>query len=226
MPGPRRDRPARSDRRRGRARRRRGPARGRARSPRPRRPRRRAATSIGVPAGVWRTALVTRLAIAWRRWSLSPSTTTGSGASSVTGGPGAAATASLHASAASTARSTARRSTARVSSRRARSSRSSTRIFIRADSSSMRRMIDGQVDVVVGRRRGGTTRRSPGSTSAGCAARARRRRGTGAAGRSVASRSGKAVSISSSIVLRARPSWPTSLRPSAGVDPRATGRRP
>ena len=66
----------------------------------------------GCPAGVWRSALVTRLAIAWRRWASSPATTTGSGASRVTARSGAVATASLQASAASTARSTGARSPA------------------------------------------------------------------------------------------------------------------
>ena len=42
-----------------------------------------ALTSMGVPMGVCRRALATRLAMAWRRWSRSPATTTGRGALSV-----------------------------------------------------------------------------------------------------------------------------------------------
>ena len=88
---------------------------------------------------------------------------------------------------------------------------------MRADSCSMRRRIDGQVDVVVlGRPRRNSSAKpwidvSGVRSSWEASARNWRSRC------SVASRSWKASSISSSIVLSARPSWPTSVRSSAGL---------
>ena len=152
--------------------------------------------------------------MAWRRWASSPATTTGSGASSVTGRSGACATASLHASAARTVRSTGARSISRVWSSRARRRRSSTRSRILDDSSSIRRRI-------VGRSTGAASPPSRNSSAkpwidvsgvrSSCEASARncRRR------RSVSSRSLNAPSMSSSMVLSARPSSPTSVGPAS-----------
>ena len=87
---------------------------------------------------------------------------------------------------------------------------------MRADSSSMRRMMTGRST----RARSSPSRKSSAKpwievsgvrSSWEASARNWRRRC------SVASRSAKAASISPSMVLRARPSWPTSVRPSLGL---------
>ena len=137
-------RPARTGRTRGPARRRR--ARGRDRA---RRRARDAVDAAGAdldrcPGGVWRSALVTRLAIAWRRWSRSPRTTTGSGASRVTGRSGAVGHRVAAGVGGEHGEVDRRPLGRRVWSSRASSSRSSTSVFMRADSSSMRRMITGR----------------------------------------------------------------------------------
>ena len=144
-PGP--GRPARSGRRRGRGRRPAGRGRGPGPRRRPRPGRVRADTSIGgarrrVPDRVRRQVgdgLAEVVAVAERR---SPAP----GASSVTGRSGATALVSLQASAASTARSTSVRSAGRVRSSWARRSRSSTSVFMRADSWPMRRKTTVEVD--------------------------------------------------------------------------------
>ena len=101
-------------------------------------PRADTSTCTGVPAGVWASALRTRLCATCPRRSRSPRTTTGTGASSSTGRDGSTARASSTASAAARRRSTGTRSSGRPWSNRASRSMSSTSVPIRMASRSTR----------------------------------------------------------------------------------------
>ena len=191
-------------------------------------------TSTGLPAGVWVRALLTRLPSTWRsRWS-SPSTTRALPSSpspspvprtSSIGRSGATARASVTASAARASRSTGSRPSGRCWSSRASSRRSSTSSPIRAASSSIRRMRRSSsagsrpapcryssakpLMVVRGVRSSwlaSATKRRIRSSERLAASSERR------ALASEAALAPKADSIWASMVLRARPSRPTSVR--------------
>ena len=205
-----------------------GPGRGRATS----RPHVAAVAADGRPRSACRRACgrarcATRLASTWRSWSASPSTIG--------------------------ARPSARRAIGAVRARsrgRRRPRRAASGGEVDRLASSGRRLVEpGERQQVLdqhaharglvldpphrlrrrprrrARRPCGTARRSRGSRPAACAARATRRRRTGAAGPRWPARSANASSMRSSIALSATPSRPTSVRGVGRLDALARGRR-
>ena len=107
----------------------------------------------------------------------------------------------------------------RCSSSRASSSRSSTRPPIRVASSSIRRIVRGDLAPACAPRPAGTARRTRGSRPAGCAARARRPRRTGGSGPPRPPGPGTRCSIWASMPFSDAVSRPTSVLRRAGRDP-------
>ena len=174
----------------------------------------RALAVIVVPGGVWRAALLSRFATTWCSRPSSPSTATASsGRSRRQAWSGATTRASATDSSSRRVRSTSARSRGRPESSRASSSRSSTRSFMRPDWSSTRDSAASRAAASSGVRRASWA--YPAMVVSGvrssCDASATNLRTRC----SLACRCSSELSTWPSRVLRAAPTCPTSVRPSA-----------